>query len=143
MSDVLLVISYGKLTFWLYPDAFCTGSVEPAFHVRETGGSFGTAPALQNRLPPLGSDPHSSALCQPSWGALPLCVSSAHCAPGRKSLFLCVVAVRGESSRFSNPRYSCVSSHELSGITFSPGPVCSTKKDLNSVPDNLNTYRVI
>lgn len=46
--------------------------------------------------------------------------------PGEKSLVLRVVAMRGESSRFSNLRYSCVSSHKLNRVTFTPSPVCST-----------------
>lgn len=141
----LLVISYGKLTFSLaVPDAFCTGSVEPAFHVREMGGSFRTAPALQNRLPPLGSDHHSSALClcQPSLGALPLCMSSAHCAPREGNPSSCVLLQwEGKVAGFLPPG-EAVSSHNLSGMTFTPGPVCSTKKDLNSVPAILNIHVV-
>lgn len=46
--------------------------------------------------------------------------------PGEKSLLLRVVAMRVESSRFSNLRYSCVSFHKLNGVTFTPGPVWST-----------------
>ena len=34
---------------------------------------------------------------------------------------------RERSSRCSNLRYSCVSSHKLNGVTFTPGPVCSTR----------------
>lgn len=107
----------------------CTRSIEPAFHVRETGSSLGTAPALQNRLPPLGSNYHIRG-CVPvpaQFGTSASYVYSGHCAPREKSLLLCVVAMRGESSRVYNLRYRHVSSLRLNGVTFTPGPVCSAR----------------
>lgn len=89
----------------------CTRGVEPAFHVREMGGSLGTAPALQNRLPPLGSDYHTSGRVPvpAQFGTSASCMSRGHCASREKSLLLCVVAMRRQSSRLYNLRYGHVS----------------------------------
>lgn len=87
----------------------CMRSADTAFHIREKGNSLGTAPAPQNRLPPLGSDCciNSMCLCQSSLGPLPLCMPPVVSMLSREMrLWLCGAAKREESSRCSNLRYS-------------------------------------
>ena len=109
----------------------CTRSVDPAFHVREMGSSLGTAPALQNRLPPSGSDTAPVAcVCASQFGTS----ASLHIQWSAHSQEKCPsywVLLQWEEKAVGFPAWGTpvVSSCKLNGVAFTPNSICSTRAE--------------
>lgn len=116
---------------WVYPDASLHKECRACFPCQGDGQLFGNCPSTPKQNSTLGKLLLHRWPCACASPVPELCLSACPVVtmpPAEKTFLLCVV-VRGESSRFSNLRYSCVSSHKLNGVTFTLGPVCFTRAE--------------